>query len=308
MLLYFMIILAVVLAVGSIAALVLVLASKGKRGRVVDRLAEVKAAKPLGEIVPEHVRQRRNWFSKLLMELGTLITPTGPERKKLEYRIKAAGIYSEEGVLIYQGIRIFVPSVLMLLALGFSPLYAHNTKLLIIVPGCLLLVGLFAPSAVIRSMGNRRKKEFVLGFPDALDLLAVCAEAGVGFDSAMQRVAREMEYTHVHIAKEFQTYLYEQQVGVNKHEALRNLARRMNVDIIKAFIAVLIQSDKLGTSIAQTLRVYSDALRTQRRLTAEIKAAKRPIYLIFPLMFLMLPSMFLVLAGPAFLNIAKAFR
>jgi tight adherence protein C len=303
-----MIILTVVLAAGSMAALVLVLTSKGKRGKVVDRLAEVKMAKPLEEIVPEHVGQRSNWFSKFLIKLGTLIAPKGPEFRKLRYRINAAGIYSEEGVLIYQGLRVFVPSVLMLLALAFMPLYAHNPILLIIIPVCILLVGLFAPTAVIRSMGSRRKKEFVLGFPDALDLLAVCAEAGVGFDSAMQRVAREMEHTHVHIAKEFQTYLYEQQVGVNKHEALRNLAQRMNVDIIKAFIAVLIQSDKLGTSIAQTLRVYSDALRTQRRQTAEIKAAKRPIYLIFPLMFLMLPSMFLVLMGPALVNIAKTFK
>ena len=132
MLLYFIIILTVVLAVGGISALVLAFAGKGKRSRVVDRLVEVKVAKPLWKIVPEHVKQRSNWFSKLLMELGTLITPTGPERRSLEYKIKSAGIYSEESVLIYQGIRIFVPSVLMLLALGFSPFYAHNTKLLII--------------------------------------------------------------------------------------------------------------------------------------------------------------------------------
>jgi len=114
-----------------------------------------------------------------------------------------------------------------------------------------------------------------------------------------------MEMSHKHIAKEFQLYIYEQQVGISRHEALRNLARRVNADIINSFVSVLIQSDKLGTGIVQTLRVYSDSLRTERRQTAEIKAARLPIYLVFPLMFLMLPSMFLVILGPAVLSISK---
>ncbi len=305
--LYFLLLLTIVLAVICIFALFAAFTGKGKHRKVADRLAEIRTAKSKEEIVPVE-KKRRNWFLKMLMEIGALILPGGGAHKKLEYKLYSAGIYSDDAVLIYLGLRIFVPFALLLLVLLFSPFYVHNFKLLIIIPVGALLVGIVAPVMTVGFMTRKRKKEFLLGFPDALDLIAVCTEAGVGFDSAILKVAEELEFTHMHIAKEFQTYLYEQQVGIDKHEALRNLARRMDIDIVNAFISVLIQSDKLGTGIVQTLRVYSDSLRTQRRQTAEIKAARRPIYLIFPLMFLILPSMFLVILGPAAMNIAKAFK
>jgi tight adherence protein C len=154
-------------------------------------------------------------------------------------------------------------------------------------------------------MIRRRKSEIEKGFPNALDLLAVCSEAGVGFDTAMKKVAEDTGMSNKHVAREFMYYMYESQMGIPRHEALRNLSERMDIDIIRSFIALLIQSDKLGTSIAATLRVYSDSLKTKRRQDAEIRAAKIPILMIFPLFFCIFPSLYLVILGPATINIFK---
>ncbi|HCN18761.1 MAG: hypothetical protein A2060_00805 [Planctomycetes bacterium GWA2_50_13] len=296
------------LSLASVFMLLSNLGRSGRRGKVIGRLDRIRDVRISEEAEPTGltVSGKKNWFISMLMSLGLLIYPRNEvKRKRLERTFHAAGIYDEDAVLALHGLKIFAPSVLFVMVLALSLRYIHSLPLLILIPMCSVGLGIGVPIAIIRSMGRKRKREFVLGFPDALDLIAVCAEAGVGFDAAIKKVAEEMEMSHKHIAKEFQLYIYEQQVGISRHEALRNLARRVNADIINSFVSVLIQSDKLGTGIVQTLRVYSDSLRTERRQTAEIKAARLPIYLVFPLMFLMLPSMFLVILGPAVLSISK---
>jgi tight adherence protein C len=145
----------------------------------------------------------------------------------------------------------------------------------------------------------------VKGFPDALDLMVVCVEAGMGLDSTITRVSREMELTHKILSEELQIYNFEMRAGKLRRDALKNLAMRTDLPEISNLATLLIQTDKFGTSIGQALKVYSDTMRTQRFQRAEEKAAKLPVKLIFPLILFIFPALFVVILGPAAINVYR---
>jgi tight adherence protein C len=166
-------------------------------------------------------------------------------------------------------------------------------------------VGLYLPAVVVRAKAERRQREIVNGFPDALDLMLVCVEAGLALEAAFDRVAREMGLSHPLLAEQLGTVVLELRAGRSREDALRRMAHRAGTDEIRAFSTLLIQSTSLGTSIAQTLRVYSSEMRERRRMRAEEKAHRLPVLLSIPLVACMLPVMIGVLMLPAVIRVVR---
>jgi tight adherence protein C len=161
------------------------------------------------------------------------------------------------------------------------------------------LVMFFMPEIILWIVTRGRKDNIFYGLPDALDLMVVCVEAGLGLDQAMRKVAEEMKKSYRIIAEEFGLCNLQLQMGRARNEVLHDLGARTGVDDLKALAAILIQADKFGSSVAQALRVQSDSMRTKRRQMAEEKAAKTAVKLIFPLVLFIFPAIFVVLVGPA---------
>jgi tight adherence protein C len=169
----------------------------------------------------------------------------------------------------------------------------------------LALMGLFLPDIWLRIRIAKRRERIFKGFPDALDLLVVCVEAGMGIDSAINRVAEEMKISNKTLSDELKLLNLEIRAGKTRRDALKDLAMRTDLQEVESLATLLIQTEKFGTNVAQTLRVYSDMFRTKRYQRAEEIAAKMPIKLVIPLAFFIFPSLFVVLLGPAAINIVK---
>ena len=163
--------------------------------------------------------------------------------------------------------------------------------------------GLTLPAAFLRSKARKRQETITDALPDALDLLTVCVEAGLGINSAFLRIAEEFRLSSPTLSEEFDVVNREMVAGKPRMEALRALADRTGVEDVKSLVAMLIQTERLGTSLAQSLRVHSDSLRVRRRQRAEEAAAKTTIKLVFPLVFLLFPALFIVILGPGVLQI-----
>ncbi|HKB04108.1 MAG TPA: type II secretion system F family protein, partial [Gemmataceae bacterium] len=189
-------------------------------------------------------------------------------------------------------------SAVMLLVEGFT----QKAFFYIIVLGG---IGFYLPQIALWLLVTSRKKEVFLTLPDALDLLVVCVESGLGLDAAMRKVTEEMKNHAKTICEEFALANLQLQMGRPRREVLHDLGVRTGVDDMKALAAILIQADRFGSSIAQALRVQSDSMRVRRRQIAEEKAAKTAVQLIFPLVLFIFPAIFVVLVGPAAIQIQR---
>lgn len=174
----------------------------------------------------------------------------------------------------------------------------------LVVFGLLMAVGFVGPESVLNRRIDERRKDMEKSLPDVIDLLVISVEAGLGFEAAMGRVVQAVPGE---LSREFSRTLQETRVGVSRHKALRSLAERTDVDDLNAFILALIQADQFGVSIARMLRVQADEMRVRRRQRAQEKAFAAPVKLVFPLVLCIFPSMFVVLLGPAAINIAEVF-
>ncbi len=215
--------------------------------------------------------------------------------------LQAAGYLSPAAPRIYTLSRlvlVFVLPGLFLLNVYFQPEPPTITRLYF-TSAILALLGLYIPNLFVRAKADRRRTEIINGFPDSLDLMLVCVEAGLGLESTLDRVGREMAITHPRIAAMLTQTTLLMRAGASREDALRKLGENAGVDEIRSFATLLIQSDKLGTSLANTLRVYSSEMREARRLRAEEKAHRLPVLLSIPLVVFMLPTMIGVIALPA---------
>jgi tight adherence protein C len=185
-----------------------------------------------------------------------------------------------------------------LLMTGFN----QSALIKVVISGGLMF---YLPDIVLYLMAKKRKEAIFLGLPDALDLLVVCVEAGLGLDHAMRKVAEEMKRTYRVIAEEFGLCNLQLQMGKARNEVLQDLGSRTGVEDLRSLASILIQADKFGSSIAQALRVQSDSMRTRRRQIAEEKAAKTAVKLIFPLVLFIFPGIFVVLVGPAAITMMR---
>ena len=225
----------------------------------------------------------------------------------LRRRIAAAGLSASYAPRVYTLVRLALVIGLPLIALllfwigGSSPgLFKLYLTLMISAA-----IGLYLPSLVVRVKADRREREIINAFPDALDLMLVCVEAGLALESAFDRVGREMSLSHPLLAEQIGIVVLELRAGRSREDALRRMADRSGADEIRAFATLLIQSTKLGTSVGQTLRVYSGEMRERRRMRAEERAHRLPVLLSIPLVACMLPVMIGVLMLPAVIRVVR---
>jgi tight adherence protein C len=166
-------------------------------------------------------------------------------------------------------------------------------------------IGYYLPNVVLAHLTRRRQREIFEAFPDAIDMMIVCVEAGLGLDMAINRAAEEMKLRSPELTEELDLVALELRVGASRDRALRNFATRTGLDEVSTFVSMLLQADRFGTSLAESLRVHADTMRTRRRLRAEEAAAKIPLKLLFPLIFFIFPSLLVVLMGPAMIQIYR---
>ena len=251
------------------------------------------------------------WYEKLVQisePLSRLSTPKeGWEVSALRVRLMNAGWRTPGAVAIFFGARTALALLLPTLAAMWliSGGAATSVTQFAVVLVSLVAFGYYLPGIVLSRFAARRKRAIFEDFPDAIDLLTVCVEAGLGLDAALMRVAEEIRLRSAVVASELELTLLEMRSGYSKEKALRNFALRTGVEDVDSFSTMLIQAERFGTSIGASLRVLSDTLRTRRRMLAEEKAAKIALKLLFPLMFCIFPALMVVLMGPAMLHIYR---
>ncbi len=238
--------------------------------------------------------------------LAAPLTPkTEAELGRLRKDLVEAGFRAEYAPVVFTAVRS-VSAIIFLMFGGVGSVIYHGFNY----SGLLWTVilggaGLFLPTMALKYLGNRRKQQIFLGLPDALDLMVVCVEAGLGLDQAMRRVSDEMKKSYRVIAEEFGMCNFQLQMGRARNQVLQDLGSRTGVDDLRALASILIQADKFGSSIANALRVQSDSMRVRRQQVAEEKAAKTAVKLIFPLVLFIFPGIFVVLVGPAGIQMAR---
>jgi tight adherence protein C len=252
----------------------------------------------------------QNRISNFLGRFGKRVAPKqSKDYRQMRPRFLKAGFRRETAPAIFWGTKcllaICLPMCFFLLRLVvLGPLSTAMTGGICLY---LALMGLFLPDIWLRIRIARRRERIFKGFPDALDLLVVCVEAGMGIDSAINRVAEEMKISNKTLSDELKLLNLELRAGKLRRDALKDLAMRTDLQEVESLATLLIQTEKFGTNVAQALRVYSDMFRTKRYQRAEEIAAKMPIKLLIPLAFFIFPSLFVVLLGPAAINIYKVF-
>ncbi len=212
-------------------------------------------------------------------------------------QLALAGFRQPYQVEIFYAVRLLLPAITAVLI----SVFIHENVIFWFIVGTIF--AFYVPDLYVSRLIRQRRERVRLGLPDALDLLAICMEAGLGLDQALMRVGNELNDTHPDLSDEFNIISLEQRAGTPRIEAWRHMAERTKLEIISAFVSMLVQTDRFGTPISKALAVFSDSLRTQRRQKAEELAAKTTIKMVFPLVFFIFPSMFIVLLAPAFISI-----
>jgi tight adherence protein C len=286
------------------AAAIILLPFAPSRAR--QRLDAVAEATPYGEAA-----SKADWTQTIIKLAGPFaklsLPSDGWENSPLRMRFINAGYRGDSPVALYFAAK----TLLAVLLPAVAYLYVNLAGLKLETNSLLLLLfsmaafGNYLPNGVLSRLVFYRQREIFENFPDAADLMLVCVESGLGLDAALVRVADEMRLKSVNLAEELHLVNLELRAGNTREKALRNLALRTGVEEVNTFVTMLVQADRFGTSIGDSLRVFSEELRTKRRLRAEEIAAKIPLKLLFPLVFFIFPSLLLVLLGPAFIQVYR---
>jgi tight adherence protein C len=276
------------------------------REAVLQRLANVVSARSGSE---------ESWLRRLvgLRSTESLAKAVDPFQKVLprsteevsvtERRLMLAG-YREDGyVNIFYGAKVLIPLLLVTLA-TVTGVYEEGPFFIF---GIAVGLGFLIPDYWIGNRITARQFKIKLALPEALDLMVICIEAGLGLDQTILRVSDELRISQPELTDEFNLLNLEQRAGRPRSEAWKNLANRTDLDSMRALVATLMQADQFGTSIANCLRVHSDVLRTQRRQEAEEQAAKTTVKLVFPLVLFIFPSLFVVVLGPSMIKLLDSF-
>jgi len=244
-------------------------------------------------------------FHDLIKRLGNLVPQSPKDVTVMQRRLIRAGMRNESALKVLYGAKAVCGVVFPLVAVAAVAGSDTDPSNKFIVVLLATAMGFFGPNEYVRRKATGRQKQIARGLPNALDLLVVCVESGLGLDQAILQVSKELEHAHPEISEEFGLVNLELKAGKRRVEALRNLAERTGVDDLKKLVAVLIQADRFGTGVAQSLRAHSDFMRVQARQVAEEKAAKLGVKLIFPIFFCILPSLFVVTVGPVAMKIIR---
>jgi tight adherence protein C len=263
---------------------------------------------PIGSEATGTGDQLMGQFHALLEWFARMNQPSNvDEVRATRRRLITAGYRSGKAPVFFTGAKLLLAVLMTALialvpvkVLGF-PTFSNLVFYYVLAATC----GYYAPVVWLRKAIAQRKDALQRAIPDALDLMVVCVEAGLGLDQAITRVGEEVKRTHPALSDELNLLALELRTGVSRQEALRNFAHRTDLEEARNLVALLVQTDRFGTSIGQALRVHADAMRTTRRLRAEELAAKMPVKLLFPLVFFIFPSMFIVLLGSAVIQMIR---
>jgi tight adherence protein C len=271
------------------------------RDVMLDRLQEIvdRRSESAGGRFSRLLQRRPAVVENIVKPFQNVVPRTQEETSVIQKRLIRAGYRQPSAINIFYGAKVLVPLSLAILATitqayQVGPFFVYAVS---------VTLGFLLPDFWLGNRISHRQKKVRLGLPETLDLLVICTEAGLGLDQALFRVAKELKLSQPEIHEELILLNLEQKAGLPRREALKNLADRIDLDSVRALVTTLVQADTFGTSIAKTLRVYSDSLRTQRRQQAEEQAAKTTVKLVFPLVFFIFPSIFLVALGPSAISL-----
>jgi tight adherence protein C len=248
-------------------------------------------------------QKQKDRAERVLQDVGKIVTPSKKIDSRTSFMMIRAGYRTPEAIHAFQGAKIVFP-ILLLSLVYFTGLYQYNPFLILAMAG---IFGYFLPDFWLTSRIRARQKKIVAGLPDALDLLTVCVEAGLGLDQGIYRVSQEIEITCPELSDELKLMNMEARFGKSRADSMRDLGVRTGVDDIKTAVAMLIQTDRFGTDLAKALRVHSETMRLKRRQRAEELANKASVKMVPVLVFLIFPAMFVVILGPAVIQVMQTF-
>jgi tight adherence protein C len=267
---------------------------------IATRLARLAGVTGPVQDEPKFADRQKERVRDTFANVGKLLpAPATEKASRTQLMMIRAGYRSTEAILAMRGVKLLCP-VAALAGVYFSGLYRINVFL---IPVVAFALGYLLPDMWLSWRVGSRQRKLRRGLPDALDLLVICVEAGLGLDQALLKVSQDMKISHPELSEELQFVNLEMRIGKTRIEALRELARRTGLDDIKALTAMLIQTERFGTSIAQSLRVYSDDMRIKRRQRAEEMSAKTSVKMVPPLVFFIFPALMVVILGPAIITL-----
>lgn len=269
--------------------------------KMLDQLAST-TSQAIPPSFAERTQKREFSVSRLLEPIGNLLPVSPQDASAAKQELFAAGFRSSSSVAVYYGVKILLALILVVAALAFRG-RIENPMLRLMLPVAAGGVGYFLPILILGRLVTRRHNQIRLSLPDVLDLMVICTEAGCGLDQAIVNVSRELKNVHPAVSQELSLVNMEIMAGKNRAEALRNFGRRTDEEEVKKLVAILVQTDRFGTSVAEALRTQSDYLRIRRRQEAEERAGKVGVKLVFPIFFFCLPSLLVVTAGPGILQL-----
>jgi tight adherence protein C len=274
------------------------------RQSTLQRMSSVVTARPELSDGSESGSSRAMWFGGVVQQLERVVPKSEAEVSIVKQRLIRAGFRKESAVKIFYGAKVLCPLVLCVLAIisgftAYSPFFAYLAS---------LGLGFLLPDFWLGRRITIRQNSIRRGLPEVLDFLIICLEAGLSMDQGTARTAQELRLSQPELSDELDIVVLEQRAGRPRGDAWKQFAERSGVESVKRLVAVLVQSEQLGTSVAKTLRIHSDTIRTQRRQEVEEKAAKTSVKLVFPLVFFIFPSLFVVTLGPAAIVMAESFQ
>ena len=273
-------------------------------GQVYEQLGEpVIEAPTAGMPQDPEVHKAREY--KIIQKVGELMPVSSDDSSMTKTMLTHAGYRSDNAVKIYYGIRLLSTVLMALLGLVLRNRLSDSPSLHVVFPLAMGLGGFIGPNFMLEKRIKKRLTILRLSLPDALDLMVIAVEAGLGLDQAISYVATELRNAHEELTDEFTQTNLEIRAGKRRADALKNLGERSGEPELRKLTAILIQNDRFGTSVAESLRQHSDHLRIRRRQEAEERAAKVGVKLVFPIFFFILPAMMLVCAGPGVLGVVK---
>jgi tight adherence protein C len=263
-----------------------------------SRMIEPQAA----VVEDKFAEKQKERVGDILVSLGKLLPAASGQRStRAQLMMMRAGFRSPDAMQVVRAIKLLLPIVFVSLVL-ITGAYSYSPVFILLLA---LGAGFLFPEIWLQLRIKARQKRLRLALPDGLDLLVICVEVGLGLDQALLRVAQELKIVHPELSDELTLVNLEMRVGKTRIEALRELGRRTGLDDLKTLVAMLIQTERFGTSVAQSLRVHSDELRTKRRQRAEELSAKTTVKMVGPLVFFIFPALLVVILGPAVITLIR---
>jgi len=276
-----------------------------KPGRFLRQLGNPVIADGKSRLVDESSEPETSSVVTFLHQIGSRVPSSDADVAGLKMDLVRAGFRSENALPVFYGLRIVITLMMLLLCVMLEAKMPPNPVMKLGLMASGIGAGWVLPRFILEKKVAKRQEVLRLSLPDALDLMVVSIEAGLGLDQAIQHVARELSVSHPQLSEEMALVTLEMRAGKRRSEALRNFSERTGEPEFRKLVAILIQNDRFGTSMGESLRTHSDFMRTRRRQDAEERAGKVGVKLVFPIFFFILPSMLVVAAGPGILQIFK---